>query len=456
MSRNGDTPPPADGADGTNPVPVTLPGDEPALDDPALTPYLPLLYVAWADGSLTAEEMRGICARAERAAGDQPCEDTLGRWLDPARPPSARALRRLLTALRRAAAELPEEERRGLAELGAGLARQAGHRPRPEELAALEEIEQALGLGGVPAAALLAEEGERPAAPPAEEAPAFEVAALTRLLDGEHAELRRELRRLLASPELTRPPGVGPRGDRGAYRAWVLDACRVLAERGYGALGYPREDGGRGDRGAFIAAFDTLALGDLSLVVKFGVQFGLFGGSVQMLGTERHHRRYLGPIGRLELPGCFAMSETGHGSNVADLETVARYDAAAGDFELDTPRPAAQKDYIGNAARDGRMATVFAQLEIAGEGYGVHAFLVPIRGDDGEPLPGVEIEDCGDKMGLQGVDNGRLSFHRVRVPRENLLDRFARVHPDGTYESPIPSAGKRFFTMLGTGVAYRF
>ena len=68
-----------------------------------------------------------------------------------------------------------------------------------------------------------------------------------------------------------------------------------------------------------MAAFETLAFGDLSLLVKCGVQFGLFGGAVLHLGTERHHERYLRDVASLELPGCFAMTETGHGSNVQAL-----------------------------------------------------------------------------------------------------------------------------------------
>ena len=62
----------------------------------------------------------------------------------------------------------------------------------------------------------------------------------------------------------------------------------------------------------------------------------------------------------------------------------------------------------------------------------------------------MRIEDCGAKLGLNGVDNGRLWFDHVRVPRENLLDRYAQLEPDGTYFSPIENPTKRFFTMLGT------
>src|SRR5919198_1453047 len=152
--------------------------------------------------------------------------------------------------------------------------------------------------------------------------------------------------------------------------------------------------------GRSVAGFETLAFGDLSLLVKCGVQFGLFGGAVLHLGTEKHHERYLGRIARLDLPGCFAMTETGHGSNVQALRTTATYDPAAEEFVVHTPDDDARKDYIGSAARDGRIAAVFAQLIVGGESRGVHALLVPIRDEDGTVCEGVTITDCGQKLGL--------------------------------------------------------
>jgi acyl-CoA oxidase len=96
------------------------------------------------------------------------------------------------------------------------------------------------------------------------------------------------------------------------------------------------------------------------------------------------------------------------------------------------------------------MAAVFAQLIVGGEPRGVHALLVPLRDEDGSVLPNIRIEDCGPKLGLDGVDNGRIWFDDVRVPRDNLLDRYATVSAEGVYHSPIENPTKRFFTMLGT------
>ena len=151
--------------------------------------------------------------------------------------------------------------------------------------------------------------------------------------------------------------------------------------------------------------------------------------------------------------GCFAMTETGHGSDVQALGTVAAYDAVSREFVIRTHGDESRKDYIGNAARHARLAVVFAQLETDGEGRGVHAFVVPIRDQSGAVLPGVRVEDDGLKLGLNGVDNGRLWFDGVRVPREALLNRFADVAEDGTYSSEIENPNRRFFTMLGSARA---
>ncbi len=243
-----------------------------------------------------------------------------------------------------------------------------------------------------------------------------------------------------------------PRDD---YRDLVLAWCRELAQTGSGARSFPEQYGGADDPAGRVAGFQTLGHGDLSLLVKVGVQFGLFGGSIHRLGTEKHHAAHLRDVGTLDLPGCFGMSESGHGSDVRSIRTQARYDADAQEFVVHTPDEDARKDWIGNLARHARLAVVFAQLDVAGEQRGVHAFLVPVRDEQGRVLDGVEIEDCGDKMGLQGVDNGRLRLSAVRVPRDALLDRFASVSEDGEYTSPIASPAGRFFTMIGALVEGR-
>ncbi len=278
------------------------------------------------------------------------------------------------------------------------------------------------------------------------DAATVDTAALRQVLDGRWVAVRD------AARELARDPQFAPVFDlaRDEYRDHVMEQARSMAKLGFPRVGFPVEYGGSNDVGASVTAFEMLAYGDLSLLVKAGVQWGLFGGALLHLGTARHHDAYLRDMMSLELPGCFAMTETGHGSDVAAIRTTATYDPGSGEFVIHTPFRAAYKDYIGNAARHGKAAVVFAQLITDGHDEGVHAFFVPIRDDNGDALAGVHIEDCGPKAGLEGVDNGRLAFDHVRIPRENLLNRYGDVAEDGTYTTPIPKQAARFFTMLGT------
>ena len=431
-----------------------------------LLPLLPLIYVAWANGELIDEELQTLREIADRQPWlDEEALQILQHWLDPDDPPEPMELQGLLQVIKEAGDALGEPERLSLAELGVQMGqyyrREADDDAERNVLssdeveAAMQDLEESLGLVGTEAARQLRDTVAAPAPPEPEVpsgAPTFDPQQMKQILDGTHHDLRDRVRTLLASDDFEFVYDL-PLSD---YRDQVLQWLETLADQGFGTLCFPEPDeSGHRDLGEFLALFETLGLFDLSLLVKFGVQFGLFGGSIMFLGTEKHHQTYLDRVASLDLLGCYAMTEMGHGSNVRQLGTVARYDDDADEFVIHTPTESARKEWIGGAGEHATMATVYAQLHIGDEHYGVHAFLVPIRDDDGEVLPGVRIEDQGPKMGLNGVDNGRIWFDHVRIPRHNLLDRYGGVYEDGTYHSSTPSADRRFFTMLGTLVAGR-
>ncbi|MFT4230518.1 MAG: acyl-CoA dehydrogenase [Microbacterium sp.] len=281
--------------------------------------------------------------------------------------------------------------------------------------------------------------------------PRIDVAVVNALLLGTWAPTRREVRELIKDPAFHKVEGM-PLAD---HRERVLGQLHLLVAAGGSRRGFPKEYGGLGDNGANVAGFQELVLADPSLQIKSGVQWGLFGSAVHQLGTKKHWDAWLPGIIDLSIPGAFAMTETGHGSDVAAIGTTATYDPVTEEFVIHTPFRGAFKDYLGNAALHASAATVFAQLVAGGVNYGVHCFYVPIRDADGAFLPGVGGEDDGVKGGLNGIDNGRLHFDHVRVPRFNLLDRYGHVAADGTYTSAISSPGRRFFTMLGALVQGR-
>ena len=283
-----------------------------------------------------------------------------------------------------------------------------------------------------------------------------DVAALADQLLGPYAELRRQARAVAGDPDFQKIEGQ-PIGE---HRERVLHQLRELAAHHDVLRAFPTHLGGADDHGGSLSRFEELVAGDPSLQIKAGVQWGLFASAILHLGTADHHERFLPDAMSVAVPGAFAMTETGHGSDVAAIGTTATYDPATQEFVIHTPFRAAWKDYLGNAAQHGTAAVVFAQLVTAAPGagpvnHGVHAFYVPIRDASGAWLPGVGGEDDGLKGGLNGIDNGRLHFDHVRVPRTSLLNRYGDVDVDGTYSSSIASPGRRFFTMLGTLVQGR-
>src|SRR5690606_6902509 len=229
---------------------------------------------------------------------------------------------------------------------------------------------------------------------PTSEDARVDVTFLTEHLLGRWPELRRAARALAADPRFARDDTLGVH----EHRARVLDQLRLLAQEGEVGRAFPVELGGADDPGGNLAGFEELLVADPSLQIKAGVQWGLFGSAVLHLGTAEHHRRLLPGIMSAEVPGCFAMTEIGHGSDVSSIDTTATYAPAAQEFVRHTPFRAAWKAFIGNAADHGLAAVVFAQLITAPAGsapvnHGVHAFYVPLRGEDGQFLPGIRGED---------------------------------------------------------------
>lgn len=147
--------------------------------------------------------------------------------------------------------------------------------------------------------------------------------------------------------------------------------------------------------------------------------------------------------------GCFALTELTHGSNVQGCLTNAVFDEKKKDFVIYTPHERGVKFWIGNAAQTANMAVVAANLIVKGRDYGIHMFLVEIRDrTTHQVLPGITIGDCGDKMGLNGVDNGFLAFRGLRVPLDSLLNRITNVDEEGNVTSKFTNKNQRFAVQM--------
>ncbi|KAK1425395.1 hypothetical protein QVD17_20747 [Tagetes erecta] len=290
---------------------------------------------------------------------------------------------------------------------------------------------------------------------------AFKTKALRRLLDGDSIDEIDHIYNLMIKSHLFCPKERGGKVFISPDYNQSMDQQREMTVK---RIDYLREQGvfdgwlTRKGRDAELSGFtraNTVGVFDHSLGIKLGVHFFLWGGAIQFMGTKRHHDKWLKPTETYEVNGCFAMTELGHGSNVRSIETITRYDASTQEFIITTPCESAQKYWIGGAANHATHAVVFSQLNINGVNQGVHAFIAQIRDTNGYICPNVRIADCGHKIGLNGVDNGRIWFDDLRIPRENLLNSVADVSPDGKYLSAIKDPDQRFAAFLAPLISGR-
>jgi len=424
---------------------------------PGILSLLPLFYVGWSDSVLSPSEMTLIHDKIDQLDFLTDSDKSyLIRWTDPTSPPDEATFKQWVSYITQHGESIETTEKSDLIDLGIEIAN-ANNQDRNSAIwdsvrarNALQDIQTALGIEGHESSKLLMNKLDGDSGEEVADTSSFDPQELKTILDGEYADTKDRMRQLLRDPLFA----YVDEPDKDIIRLRVLEQVKALASQGVSAYSFPTVYGGYEKEGDHIVVFEMLGYGDLSLAIKFGVQFGLFGGAVYMLGTEKHHKKYVEAMHRAELLGCFAMTETGHGSNVKGLQTTATYDHDTQEIVIHSPNVAAGKEYIGNAMHS-TMAAVFAQLIVNGENHGVHAVLVPLRSAVGEVLPGVRVEDSGYKMGLNGVDNGRIWFDQVRVPKDNLLNKYGDITDDGQYESPVKNPSKRFFTMLGALVVGR-
>ncbi|KAK7204075.1 acyl-coenzyme a oxidase 2 [Myxozyma melibiosi] len=178
---------------------------------------------------------------------------------------------------------------------------------------------------------------------------------------------------------------------------------------------------------------------DMGLLTRTGVHYGLFFGAIRGSATPKQFSYWISQ-GAAELKGiigCFCMTELGHGSNVAGLETTATFDEGSDEFIINTPHVAATKWWIGGAAHTATHTVCFARLIVHGKDYGVKSFVVPLRDPTNYELkPGISIGDIGRKMGRDGIDNGWVQFTNVRIPRQFMLMRHCQVDRHGKVTQP--------------------
>ena len=163
----------------------------------------------------------------------------------------------------------------------------------------------------------------------------------------------------------------------------------------------------------------------------------MFIPAISGQGTDRQMEKWLPLASQFKIIGCYAQTEMGHGTYVRGLETTATYLPETQEFDIHSPTLTSIKWWPGTMGVNATHGIVVARLITKGVDRGIHNFIVQLRSlKDHRAMKGVVIGDIGPKFGYQEMDNGFLKFDHVRIPRENMLMRYAQVEPDGTYVRP--------------------
>jgi glutaryl-CoA dehydrogenase len=164
---------------------------------------------------------------------------------------------------------------------------------------------------------------------------------------------------------------------------------------------------------------------DTSIATFFLVHHDLFVESLYGFGSESQKERLLADAAGLRITGAFALTEPGHGSDVAGgMETRARRISSAtgkADDGGDTWVLNGAKRWIGNGTFCDYML-VWARDESAGADGApgaVRGFIVDAS------LPGVSRTRIENKIALRTVQNADIVFKDVQVAE---ADRFAGIN----------------------------
>uniref|UniRef100_A0A3B3S0E8 Acyl-coenzyme A oxidase n=1 Tax=Paramormyrops kingsleyae TaxID=1676925 RepID=A0A3B3S0E8_9TELE len=266
----------------------------------------------------------------------------------------------------------------------------------------------------------------------------FNTDALTHILDGnpEKTRRRREIETLVIKDPDFQHEDLNFMSRSERYDAAVKKSAQmILKMREYG-IADPEE----------IYSYKNCV--QRGRTEPLDLHLGMFLPTLLNQATPEQQDAFFTPAWNLKIIGTYAQTEMGHGTHIRGLETTATYDPSTQEFVLNSPTVTSIKWWPGGLGKTSNHAVVLAQLHTQGNCHGLHAFLVPIRDmSNHQPLPGVVVGDIGPKFGFDEVDNGFLKLENVRIPRDYMLMKYAKVEPDGTYRKP-PSDKLTYGTMV--------
>eukprot|EP01088_Endostelium_zonatum_P011412 TRINITY_DN25544_c0_g1_i1.p1 TRINITY_DN25544_c0_g1~~TRINITY_DN25544_c0_g1_i1.p1 ORF type:complete len:501 (-),score=105.77 TRINITY_DN25544_c0_g1_i1:98-1600(-) len=265
----------------------------------------------------------------------------------------------------------------------------------------------------------------------------FDVLKLTHLLDGGPKKTKR--RHFILSPTKDLDTSDKPNWEREEHLAQHVKTFMGIHEAYWNIIPTREEAAWMSENSMISGALMN--------------HYGLFLPTLSSQANDDQKFQWAMPALQLQIIGSYGQTELGHGSNVRGLQTIAEYDAKTEEFILNTPTLRSLKWWPGALGKVGTHTIVYAQLIIEGKEYGVHSFILQIRDENHQPLPGIELGDVGNKLGDHGNDTGFMRLTNVRIPRDRMLAKNQQVTPEGKYvlsEAKMKNSKLHYATMMFT------
>ncbi len=220
---------------------------------------------------------------------------------------------------------------------------------------------------------------------------------------------------------------------------WPDEVMRRAGELGYLGLCFGEEYGGQGgDYFYSLVRAECMSYsGSGGTNMGFAVQTDMVLPPVYLLGTEEQKQRYLVPGIQGERIGCLGITEPGAGSDVAGIRTSAIRD---GDEYVIN----GAKTFITNGAR-ADFCVLVTKTDPEKRHDGITLFIVDLRDEDGNTVPGFSISRTLEKMGMHASDTGELAFEDMRVPADAILGEIGK----GFYHISWELQGERLVAAAG-------
>jgi alkylation response protein AidB-like acyl-CoA dehydrogenase len=191
-----------------------------------------------------------------------------------------------------------------------------------------------------------------------------------------------------------------------------LEVIAGLGRLGVLGMTVPKQYGGRGfSQLGYCKVMEVIGSHDASTAVFVNAHQSIGIRALILFGTEAQRRRWLPAMVTGENLAAFALTEPEAGSDAANVQTKATLTPDGAAYLLN-----GQKRYITNAGI-AQLLTVMARTPVPGSAETkITAFLVT------PDMPGYEVVEARmPKCGIRGTATGRVAFHDMPVPTENVL-----------------------------------